>query len=84
MSKIDAAVAALKEALAGTDVEKIKAKSEELTKILQDVGTAIYQQAAAEYQRQQAQSGAQQGQQPPQGGQQAQDKKVYDADFKVG
>jgi molecular chaperone DnaK len=50
--KIDAAVAALKDALAGTDTAKIKAKSDELTKVLQEVGTVIYQQAAAEYAKQ--------------------------------
>ena len=54
-AKIDAAVSALKDALAGTDSEKIKMKSEELTKVLQEVGTAIYQQAAAEQARQKGQ-----------------------------
>jgi molecular chaperone DnaK len=34
-NKIDAAVSALKDALAGTDMDKVKAKSEELTKVLQ-------------------------------------------------
>lgn len=46
--QIDTAVSELKDAAAGTDVESIKAKSENLTKILQDVGTAVYQQVAAE------------------------------------
>ena len=52
-NKIDAAVSALKDALAGTDADKIKAKSDELTKVLQEVGTVIYQQAAAEQAKQQ-------------------------------
>jgi len=56
-NKIDAAVSALKDALAGTDTDKIKAKSEELMKVLQEVGTVIYQQAAAEKAKQQAQPG---------------------------
>jgi molecular chaperone DnaK len=50
---IDAAVSALKDSLAGTDADKIKRKSEELTKILQEVGTAVYQQTAAEQAKQQ-------------------------------
>jgi len=91
VSKVDAGVSALKEALAGTDMDKIKAKSEELTKLLQDIGTAIYQQAAADYQKQQqAQAGAQGGTAggpsagPTQGegGDQGGDK-VVDADYKV-
>jgi molecular chaperone DnaK len=60
-NKIDASVSALKDALAGTDTDKIKAKSEELMKVLQEVGTVIYQQAAAEQAKQQGQQG-QQGQ----------------------
>lgn len=79
-SKIDTAVSALKDALAGTDFEKIKAKSEELTKVLQEVGTAIYQQAAAEKQRQESQTGeAAKEEQPGASG----DKVVDSKDFKV-
>ena len=55
-SKIDTAVAALKDALASNDMTQVKAKTEELQKILQEVGTVIYQQAAAE-QAKQAQAG---------------------------
>ena len=46
--KVDKAITDLKDALAGSDLEAIKKKSEELTNVLQDVGTAIYQQAAAQ------------------------------------
>ncbi|MDH5447696.1 MAG: molecular chaperone DnaK [Candidatus Bathyarchaeota archaeon] len=45
---IDKAVSELKDALAGTDMEMIRTKSENLTKILQEVGTTVYQQVAAE------------------------------------
>jgi molecular chaperone DnaK len=45
--RIDKAVADLRETLKGSDVERIKAKNEELAKTLQEVGTVIYQQAAA-------------------------------------
>jgi len=47
IEKIDKAVAELREALGGKDLEKIKAKNEELAKVLQEVGTVVYQQAAA-------------------------------------
>jgi molecular chaperone DnaK len=56
-TKIDAAVSALKDALAGTDLDNMKAKSEELTKVLQEVGTSVYQQAATEYAKQKGEAG---------------------------
>jgi molecular chaperone DnaK len=56
-SKIDAAISALKDALASNDMTQVKAKSEELQKILQEIGTVIYQQAAAEQAKQQQQQG---------------------------
>ncbi|MCW4009385.1 MAG: molecular chaperone DnaK [Candidatus Bathyarchaeota archaeon] len=67
--KIDAAVTVLKDASAKGDLTEIKAKTEELGKVLQEVGTVIYQQAAAEAQAQQQAQGAQaqQGQAGPQG-----------------
>ncbi|MDH7563492.1 MAG: molecular chaperone DnaK [Candidatus Bathyarchaeota archaeon] len=75
-TKIDLGVSALKDALASNDLDKIKTKSEELTKILQEVGTAVYQQAAADYTKQKEQPGG--GQSPPGSG------KVVDSeDYKV-
>jgi molecular chaperone DnaK len=61
--KIDAGIASLKDALASNDFAQVKTKSEDLQKILQDIGTVIYQQAAAEQAKQQTQSG-QQNQEP--------------------
>ncbi|MGD0159700.1 MAG: molecular chaperone DnaK [Candidatus Bathyarchaeia archaeon] len=58
-NKIDVAVSALRDALGGSDLDKIKSASDELTKVLQEVGTAVYQQASAQQARQQA---------PPPGG----------------
>jgi molecular chaperone DnaK len=56
--KIDNAVNELKDVIASKDTSQIKQKSEELQKVLQDVGTVIYQQAAAEKAKQeQAQAG---------------------------
>ena len=45
--KIDDATAKLRKSLKGSDVEKIKAENEAFSKVLQEVGTVIYQQAAA-------------------------------------
>ncbi len=53
--KIDTAVTALKDALASGDMAQVKAKSDELQKVLQEVGTVVYQQAAAEYAKQKGQ-----------------------------
>jgi molecular chaperone DnaK len=75
-TKIDTAVTALKDALSFTELEKIRAKSEELTKILQEVGTAVYQQAASDYAKQKGQP-AQDA--PPSNG----DKVVDSEDYKV-
>jgi molecular chaperone DnaK len=75
-NKMDTAVSALKDALAGTDLGKIKAKSEELTKVLQEIGTVVYQQAAADYAKQKGQPGEQT---PPPGS----GKVVDSEDYKV-
>lgn len=84
-SKIDAAVTALKDVLASNDMAKVKEASDALGKVLQEVGTAIYQQAAAEQAKQQQ---AQAGQAGPQTGQQtpppSDGEKVVDSeDYKV-
>jgi molecular chaperone DnaK len=77
--KIDAAVAALKDALASNDMARVKAKSDELQKVLQEVGTVIYQQAAAEQARQKGQP-SQESTAPPGAG----NEKVVDSeDYKV-
>jgi molecular chaperone DnaK len=85
--KIDAAVAALKDALAASNMAEVKTKTEELQKVLQEVGTVIYQQAAAEQaKQQQAQAGAQQSQQPPPSGEAGAgggEKVVDSEDYKV-
>jgi len=75
-NRIDTAVSALKDALASNDLEKMKAKSDELTKVLQEVGTAVYQQASADYTKQKGQPGA--ATPPPSG-----EKVVDSEDYKV-
>jgi molecular chaperone DnaK len=79
-NNVDAAVSALKDALAGTDADKIKVKSDELTKILQEVGKVVYQQAAAEQAKQQKQPS--EGGAPPES-EPSGDKVVDSEDYKV-
>jgi molecular chaperone DnaK len=67
VTKVDAAVTELKNALASNDMMQVKAKSDALQKVLQDVGTKVYQQTAQEYAKQQGQQqpgGQQTGPQP--------------------
>ncbi len=87
-SKIDAATTALKDALAAKDMAQVKTKTDELQKVLQEVGKVIYEQAAAEQAKQQGQqagqgAGPQQGpQQPPGGGPEPSSGEDY-KDYKV-
>ena len=83
--KVDTAVSALKDALASNDMAQVKTKSEELQKALQEVGTVIYQQAAAEQAKQKAQAGqAGQAGPEPSAPQDTGDEKVVDSeDYKV-
>jgi molecular chaperone DnaK len=84
-NNVDAAVSALKDALAGTDADKIKVKSDELTRILQEVGKVVYQQAAAEQakQKRQASEGEGEGGAPPPESGPSGDKVVDSEDYKV-
>ena len=69
--KIDDAATKLREALKSSEIEKIKAENEAFSKVLQEVGTVIYQQAAA------AQAAAQK---PEEKGTES-DKTVVDAEY---
>jgi molecular chaperone DnaK len=86
VGKIDAGSRDLRKAIESKDYAEMKAKSDALRKVLQDVGTAVYQQAAqqaqASQQQQQSQAGGAPGgaggsQSPPGDG------NVTDADYKV-
>ena len=77
-TKIEDLVKELRDLIAGDDLASIKSKTEELTKAVQEVGAAIYQQA----QQQQAQQ-AQQDAQSQQAGQESQDDDSIDADYEV-
>jgi molecular chaperone DnaK len=81
--RIDKAVDELREAMSGTDIETIKTLTEALSKVLQTVGTEVYQQAAQQ-QAQQAQQQAQQSTQTPDPQQSSSEgEKVVDADYRV-
>jgi molecular chaperone DnaK len=78
--KIDAAVTALKDALASNDMSQVKTEADELQKVLQEVGTVIYQQAAA----QKADQKTQPGEEPSSSSASAGNEKVVDSeDYKV-
>ena len=76
VEKVDKALDELRKALAGTDIELIKGKSEALAKILQEVGTVVYQQVAQE----RAKSEQATSSKPPEG---EPEKKVVDAEYEV-
>ena len=77
VEKVQAAIGVLKESLKGTDLEKIKADTEALSKPLYEMSSAVYQQAGP-------QEGApgQAGPSGAAGGAKA-DEKVVDAEYKV-
>ena len=78
-SNVEKLVGELRELIAGDDIEAIKSKTEELEKVVQEIGAKIYQQAQAEAQSQQAA-----GQDPNAGAQDnSADDDTIDADYKV-
>lgn len=78
-SKIEGLVKELRELVPGDDLEAIKTKTEELTKAVQEVGAAIYQQAQQEQaqQAQQESQGQNTGKSPDDGDD------TIDADYEV-
>ena len=77
-TKVEGLVGELRELIAGDDVDAIKAKSDELSNVVQEIGAKIYQQAQAEAQAQQ-----QTGADPNAGAQGNDDDDTIDADYKV-
>lgn len=77
-SKIQGSLEELKTAMKDGSIADIKAKMDELQKVSQEAGEAIYRQSA---EAQQAAAGAQAP--PPGGDQQDQGKKTVDADYRV-
>ncbi len=80
-TKVEGLVKELRELIGGDDLAAIKAKTEELTKAVQEIGATIYQQAQQEQAQQQAQQESQ-GQQPGDQGPTEGDDTV-DADYEV-
>ncbi|MFH0748925.1 MAG: molecular chaperone DnaK [Candidatus Bathyarchaeota archaeon] len=76
IERIDQAISELREAISGKDSEKIKTKSDTLSRVLQEIGTAAYQQASQ-------QSPPQQEPDNGQSGPQNEKEKVVDADYRV-
>lgn len=76
-SQIEGLVKELRDLIAGDDIDVIKAKSDELSNVIQEIGAKIYQQAQAEAQAQQ-QAGA-----DPNAGAQNADDDTIDADYEV-
>ncbi|MCJ7422704.1 molecular chaperone DnaK [Candidatus Bathyarchaeota archaeon] len=74
-NRIDEAISALRGAISGADMGNIKTQTDNLTKILQEIGSVIYQQAAADYAKQKGQTDTGV---PP-----SDDEKVVDPDYKV-
>jgi molecular chaperone DnaK len=83
-TKVEGLVKELRELIGGDDLAVIKAKTEELTKAVQEIGATIYQQAQQEQAQQQAQQesqGQQTGQTGDQGPTEGDD--TVDADYEV-
>ena len=57
-SNIEKLVAELRELISGDDITAIKEKTDELTKVVQEIGARIYQEAAAAQQAAQGAAGA--------------------------
>ena len=80
--RLNAAVQELRTAIAGKDVAELRVKYEAVKKILQEVGTAVYQQVAQQQAQAQGQAQPQeQAQAEPQGG--GPNGNVTDAEYKV-
>jgi molecular chaperone DnaK len=81
--RVSKGIEALKEAQKSGEIERIKTETDSLTKVMNEVATVMYQQAAQAYQAEQAakqQSGSQQaGSQDTKG----KDPNVVDADYEV-
>ena len=77
-TKVEGLIGELRELIAGDDIDAIKAKSDELSNVIQEIGAKIYQQAQAEAQAQQ-----QAGADPNAGAQDNGNDDTIDADYEV-
>jgi molecular chaperone DnaK len=85
--KVEAPLKSAKEALQKDDIEKIKKETETLQKALQEVGTAVYQEAAKKYAEEHAkqkhETGGEEESKKSAGNPKKNGDNVVDADFKV-
>jgi molecular chaperone DnaK len=83
--KIEASVKELKTALEGKDVSKIRKAMEGLQKVLQEAGTALYQEAARRYAEQQGKTKSESKEQKSEstGRHGKEQDNIIDADYKV-
>ncbi len=79
-SKIEELVKELRELISGQDLDAIKTKTDELTKVVQEVGAAIYQEAQQAQAQQEAQGGSQDSENEKSG---KDDDETIDADYEV-
>ncbi len=79
-SKIEDLVKELRELITGQDLDAIKTKTDELTKVVQEVGAAIYQEAQQAQAQQEAQGGAQESESETTG---KDNDETIDADYEV-
>ncbi len=79
-SKIEDLVKELRDLISGQDLDAIKTKTDELTKVVQEVGAAIYQEAQQAQAQQEAQNGAQESQSETTG---KDNDETIDADYEV-
>ena len=82
-AKVEGLVTELRELIAGDDIDAIKAKSDELSNVVQEIGAKIYQQAQAEAQAQQAQQAQQGAGADPNAGAKDKNDDTIDADYEV-
>ncbi|MBE6499861.1 MAG: molecular chaperone DnaK [Methanobrevibacter thaueri] len=79
-TKVEGLVSELRELIAGDDIDAIKAKSDELSNVVQEIGAKVYQQAQAEAQ---AQAQQQDGAEGADAGADKGDDDTIDADYEV-
>lgn len=79
-SKIEDLVKELRELITGQNLDAIKTKTDELTKVVQEIGAAIYQEAQQAQAQQEAQGGAQESQSETTG---KDNDETIDADYEV-
>ena len=77
VDRIDKTINELKETLSGKDVDKIKTKTEDLAKVVQEIGATVYQQATQQRAQQKSPEQGMPGEKPKGG------EKVVDAEYKV-